>query len=355
LNGLCIYHSFVGEIINKKNLHKMKTSILKKGILAVSLVSCLPSVAQVMISDEMTYTVDTLKNKPWGNKLMVTAGVQGDMDYNGSGASGYYGAYGHGRFNIGRFLQVGGTFVMPITEAPTDKPDLKYNVIEAGAVLFFSSKTEKENHKFKIGHGRSNKGAINFTANMPIPKSVQFGLCGGVFNWTRPFVRGQKDTMAFNATNVSDGKNNYHDNIYTNVSASGISAGLAISTNVKAKYRFHTTKVKMHGRGEKKGKATGRRNMSADIGLELLFAPSVRYEDQVKIMKNDTLQTYTISNIHKQRMGFRVRAEVRKSIWSVRFEMGARPGVKYAMGGNGNKALSGLYYTIGLGIGIGAL
>jgi hypothetical protein len=331
----------------------MKTSTLKKGFAALGLLSCFSLQAQFN-SDEMTYRVDTLKNKPRGNKLMVTAGAQGDMDYNGSGASGYYGAYGHSRFNIGRFLQVGGTVVMPFTQAPADKPDLKYSVIEAGAVFFFTDKLEKENHKFTLGHGRSDKGGITFSATLPIPKSVQFGLCGGVYNWTRPFVRGQKDTMAFSATNVSDGKNNYRDNIYTNVSVSGISAGIALSTNIKAKYRFHTTKTTMRGK-VKEGKAMGRRNMSADIAMEFLFAPSVRYQDQVTIRKNDTLQVYSISNINKQRMGFRVRAEVRKSIWSVRFEMGARPGVKYAMGGNGNKALSGLYYTLGLGIGIGAM
>jgi hypothetical protein len=330
----------------------MKTTILKTGFIALGLFSVTTLTAQ-RYDESMSYTVDTLRNKPRSNKLMINAGVQGDADYNGAG-SGYYGAYAHGRFNIGRFLQVGGTFVMPFTDAPKDRPDYKYSIMEAQAALFFSDKTEKEKHDFTLGHGSTKDGRVKFHAALPIPKSVQLGLCGGMFNWTRPFVRGQKDTAIFDAVNISDGRNVYKDNIYTNVSVTGFSAGFALSTNLKAKYRFNT--VKMTSRGNiKHGKTTVRRNTSVDLAMEFLFAPSVRFQENVNVVQNDTAQTYFISNLQKKHMGFRVRAEIRKSIFSVRFEMGVRPGVKYAMGGNGNKTLSGAYYTLGLGIGIGAL
>ena len=316
----------------------------------ISLIAALLLLSGAKLHAQMTYTIDTLKKKPGSNALIINAGVFADFDYNGAG-SGYYGAYAHGRYKIGRFLQVGGTAAIPVTAAPVDKPDLKYLVLEGQAAFFFYDKLSTENHKFKLGHGREGGQEYNYSATLPVPQSMQLGVCGSVFNWTRPIMRGSKDSMIFESTNTATGNPHYQDGIYTNVNVTGFAAGLALSTNAKVKYRFNT----YHNGHERK--KIRRLNSSADVALEMLYAPAIRFRDNVDAGSGASRANYSISNLEKKHMGFRVRADIHRSIFSVRFEMGMRPGVNYFPGGDtgGKKFLKGAYYLIGLGFGIGAL
>jgi hypothetical protein len=329
---------------------------------AVTVLSFFSANFQLKAQADVTYSVDTLFNKPHGNKLMINLGAQADADANGAG-SGYYGAYAHGRFNIGRFLQMGGTIAVPVTAAPTDKPDYKYFIMEAQGAFFFSDKKEMKSEKIVLTHSRkhaqgwNDKTAGNYehSAQLPIQQSTQLGICGGIFTWTRPILRGVKDTVLFNALNTATNSSLYKDNVYTNVTVSGISAGFAVSTNTKAKYRFHIHKVE-EGGNKKESKLNVRRNMSVDMGLELLYAPVILFQNSTTVMAKGGPEQYDISKLKTKHVGFRVRAEMRKKIFSLRFEMGMRPGVDYSLAGNSTKTyLNGAYCLLGMGIGLGAL
>ena len=280
----------------------MKKSIIHSLSAAVIFAFCIvlfPGKAHA----QLTYTVDTLKNKPRSNTLVVNIGAQADFDFNGAG-SGYYGAYAHARYNIGRYLQVGGTFAMPVTAAPADKPDLKYLIMEGQAAFFFVDKLNTALHKFKLGHGTENHEAYNYSATLPVPQSMQIGISGAFFNWTRPIVRGPKDSMIFVSTNTATNNSHYQDNVYTNVNVTGFAAGFALSTNSKVKYRFNIDK---YGKEKKKIR---RLNSSADVAFELLYAPVIRFQNTINAGPENTVQNYSINSLEKKHMGFRVRAEI---------------------------------------------
>ena len=62
-------------------------------------------------------------------------------------------------------------------------------------------------------------------------------------------------------------------------------------------------------------------------------AAAIRFRDNVDAGSGASRANYSISNLEKKHMGFRVRADIHRSIFSVRFEMGMRPGVNYFPGG----------------------
>ncbi len=316
------------------------------------LLFCVLAMGAIKTSNaQATFVVDTIFNRPNANKLMINLGAQADFSYNGAG-SGYYGAYGHARLNFFKYLQAGITIVRPFTQIPSDKPDLKYSVTEFQGTLFFSDKSENEMTKVKVGAS----DGYEYSASFPTPKRVQWGVCGSLFNWTHPFMRSDKDSLTLEALNTTPTSTLgtrvlSNPGVYTNISTSGFSAGFQVSTNTRAKYRIRSTI-----NGHESSKKT-RKNSSVDISLEVLFAPSIRYTEKVSLMQKNGMQTYDISNVKKKHTGFRIRTEMRKGIFSIRNEIGVRPGVKYAMGGSSSspKFLKGAYYLLGLGIGIGAL
>lgn len=298
-----------------------------------------------------TFVVDTIFNRPKANKLMINLGAQADISYNGAG-SGYYGAYGHARLNLTKFFQVGVTIARPFTTLPADKPDLKYSVFEAQAAIFFSDKSETENTTVKV----SSSGGYDYSASFPTPKRVQWGVCGSLFNWTHPFIRDDKDSTTFEAVNTSptntiSANASSNPGVYTNIMTSGFSAGFQVSTNTRAKYRVRST---VNGREHRK---KVRKNSSVDISLEILFAPVIRASDNTNLQQKQGMQNYQISQVKTKHTGFRIRTEMRKGIFSIRNEIGMRPGVRYAMGGDASSPgiFRGAYYLLGLGIGIGAL
>lgn len=92
-----------------------------------------------------------------------------------------------------------------------------------------------------------------------------------------------------------------------------------------------------------------------------MFAPIVnlQYNQQYIIPLNDSIAQ--LKDIPIKHFGFRIRSEIRKGIFSIRSEMGLRPGVKTKAGGeNGEdnffttKLLTGAYFVLGFGVGIGA-
>jgi hypothetical protein len=298
-----------------------------------------------------TFEVDTIFNKPKANRLMINLGAQADFSHNGAG-SGYYGAYGHARMNLTKFFQVGVTVVRPFTAPPADKPDLKYSVFEIQAAVFFSDKSQSETTKVKV----ATSGGFSYSASFPTPKRTQWGVCGSLFNWTHPFIRDDKDSTTLEAVNTSP-TNTISSNVasnpgvYTNITTSGFSAGFQVSTNTRAKYRVRST---VNGRDHSK---KVRKNSSVDVSLEVLFAPVIRASDNTNLQQKQGMQNYQISHVKTKHTGFRIRTEMRKGIFSIRNEIGMRPGVKYAMGGDVSTPgfLRGAYYLLGLGIGIGAL
>jgi len=319
------------------------------------------------------YSLDTLFDKPHGNTIMVMAGFQGDADANGAG-SGYYGVYGRARYNIGRFLQVSGMYANSVT-TPATQPDFKYSILEASGAFFFSDKMEKDNRAFKVKgkikeiktvfHSDRRVNSQNSAATMlAVPKAVQIGVCGGFFNWTRPLIRGPKDTLAFKATNELTGSHNYQSNVYTNVHVTGFSAGFAMTTNAKAKYKFHSYNTERYHEGQTRsgekvikdnGFKNGLRDMSVDLALELLVG-GVTIQNTSTLVQNGKNVNYLITDAKTKNVGYRVRAELRSKIFSLRMEIGCRPGASYGVGGSKTSSiLNGAYYLLGVGFGIGAL
>lgn len=322
------------------------------------------------------YSVDTIFDKPHANRLMVIAGAQGDGSY--------YGAYARARINLGRLLQVGGIVAAPFTSAPSNRPDIKYSVIEGQAAFFFSDKMERDNRAFfikgqnlqimqdmKTGKELKKPIGSKVEALMPVPKSVQLGFCGGFFNWTRPITRGAKDSGLFVAQNTVTGSKAFKENLYTNVNVTGFAAGFAMTTNAKAKYKFHVYEQEqvlekvaeneyktlgqkpLKSRGSKKGL----RDVSVDLALEFLMAPAIIVRGTSTLLEDGIPVEYTITDLKKKYMGGRVRADIRNKIWSLRMEIGTRPGASNNIPGSSEtpKILRGAYYLLGVGFGIGAL
>lgn len=291
----------------------------------------------------LTYTVDTLLKKPKANRLMVNIGGQFDAD--GSKGSGGGGIYLHSRYKLADILQFGGTVAMfPATNAT--KPDASYLIMDVYGAFYFKSEVKTANSNIKLGQGKIDGKQYKFSANIPTSQWQQTGVCAGVFNWTRPYFRSAGDTSnfkTFTATNKATGKIDYSDSAYTNVNVTGISFGLAVSTSSKSKYKFNTnygTKIR-------------RVNTSIDAAIEVLFAPVIVAKDEVRFVKDGLTTTYTISDVKKKHFGFRIRAEVRQKIISMRMEMGLRPGVDFTFGDK--SFFNGAYLAMGFGIGIGAL
>ena len=153
--------------------------------------------------------------------------------------------------------------------------------------------------------------------DLPVPNSSQMGVSATVFNWNRPFMRGAKDSTIFEATNTTTNSSLYNNNVYTNINVSGIAGGFVFSNNTKAKYRFNM----VDERSSKKIKKIRRVNVSSDIALEVLYAPSITFKSSTNLMASDMLQNYAISNVKVKHVGFRIRAEVRERIFSIRFEI----------------------------------
>lgn len=335
------------------------------------------------------YTVDTIYLKPKSNRIGFNIG--GQLDANGDGARRHnFGLYAFGRVNVSRFL-FSGLVAMPMPGVTYNSPDASsYNIQEATAVFCFGSErknkttptvstTEIEREGTLFYTGGKCKEIINVIttttyvgaygtgyttrssskgkktgkvyAELSVPKRSKVGLSAGVFNWARP------------------------NNISGVVHATGFSFGFVGYTNKKAKYKFNYQvkgntctdlgngqyNVVPNGKVYKTGKKTGKVNQTIDFGLEFLYAPNINFDiPQYRVFTDDTDTLGHLEDIKKKHFGFRFRTEVRRGIFSMRYEVGLRPGVKYKIGGAAGednfatRAMSGGYILMGFGIGIGA-
>ena len=337
------------------------------------------------------WSVEPIYVKPRSNKFILNVGAQ--LNISGD-AKGNYGAYMYSRINVSRFIFSGLYAMMPNTN---------YSIKEGAIVFCFKGKSYRQkgmdydDDKVAINFktGGSNKiispGPVTYTsvsyqnaygattnyysddvaykvttkttkienvkkkvksyATLNVPKYTVTGLSLGVFDW-----RSNHDSAGV-------------------VDAKGFSFGIVSSINQKAKYRFkweeRINDVTVLGVGEykerptdrirRKGTKTGRVNSTIDVAMEFLYAPLVQfqYNQQFIVPKNDSIAQ--IKDIPKKYFGFRIRSEIRKGIFSIRNEIGLRPGVKTKAGGEKGednffttKVFTGAYMIFGVGIGIGA-
>ncbi len=337
------------------------------------------------------WSVEPIYVKPRSNKIMVNIGAQ----YNVSGdATGNAGAYLYSRINVSRFI-FSGLFAM--------NPEMDYSIKEGTIVFCFKGKSNRKNGmdyddervaiNFKTGgsHKIISPGKVTYTnvsyqtaygattnyysndavykvtttttkienvkkrvksyATLNVPKYTVSGLSLGVYDWKL-----------------------HHDSAGI-VNVQGFSFGIVTSINQKAKYKFNWEErindVTVYGVGDyketptgkirRKGSKIGRVNSTIDVVLEFLYAPIVNFQHNQQYITplNDTIAQ--LKDIPKKYFGFRIRSEIRRGIFSIRNELGLRPGVKTKAGGEKGednffttKVLTGAYLVFGLGIGIGA-
>ncbi|HEX7413913.1 MAG TPA: hypothetical protein VF411_07680 [Bacteroidia bacterium] len=343
----------------------------------------------------VSFTCDTIFNKPNSNRIELNVGGQADVNGDASGVNS--GIYGYGRIRIPHFMFSGLVAMAPGTN---------YGVEEATVVFCFKGSSEKkagstavvattdvgtERKKFKTGgtikyispqawtsktveyngpNGTSNnnirgdattkttttksgmsnaKHTVKAITYLEVPKYTVSGLSVGAFHWDRP------------------------NSISGIAHVTGMSLGLVASINSKAKYRFHYTEkvndVKILGLGNyittptdkirKTGTKIGKYNSTIDVGLELLYAPMVQFEQTQYFVKSATDTVGHLQDVKKKNFGFRIRSEIRKGPISMRFEVGLRPGVKAKVGGAAGednfatRMMGGAYVLFGVGIGLG--
>lgn len=365
-------------------------------LLAISLSICSFSIKAQRITDvgyyrKVWWSVEPIYVKPNSNKIMLNLGAQ----YYASGdAKANYGPYCYARVNVSRFIFSGLVSMMPNSDFSVKEGTVVFCFKGSGnrrngqtyddnkvAIAFRTGGTHKivspgkvtyTNVSYQTAYGATtnqyatdaaykvtttttqtenvNKRVKSY-ATLNVPKYTVTGLSLGVYDW-----RLNHDSAGI-------------------VNVQGFSFGLVTSINQKAKYKFsweeRINEVKILDIGEykeyptgkirRKGTRTGRVNSTIDVGIEFLMAPLVNLERDQQFIKTETDTIGGLKDIPKKYFGFRIRSDIRKGIFSLRYEIGLRPGVKTKAGGkNGEdnffttKVFSGAYMAFGLGIGIGA-
>lgn len=352
--------------------------------------------AQIAYYREVYYSVDTLYLKPRSNRVMINVGAQADINGDASGTN--IAPYLYARAQVSRFLFSGLVSALPGTS---------YNIQEATVVFCFKGASEKPKSgvtvgdmgvrpiKFKTGgkHKYISPEDYSFTTTKEDVsyRGPTMNAPGGTkvttttttkHSGTKNVKRKEKSTAYLNVplyTRAGFSIGAFHwarpNNISKVSNAQGISFGFVATTNQKARYRFHyrvkENDVDVNGLGNydvratdriyKRGTKIGRVNSSIDFAMEFLYSPIVLLDKPQYLQKSQTDTTGKLVDIKKKNFGFRFRAEVRKGIVSMRYEVGLRPGVKARVGGIdgednvATRLMGGAYVLVGLGIGIGAL
>lgn len=301
-----------------------------------------------------TVEVDTIFKKPNPNRLMLGVGFQGELNFNGSNSYSS-GVYVHGRYNLGKYFQLGGTFAAPMDKSAGQSPDAKYQQIEGQMTFFFKDKIHNNIKNTGFGkvmeeNGEDESGPRReYNAKVIVPNRVQKGVCISAYKYTRSIARGSEDTLLFTATDIQTRSANYTENVYANFTTIGYSFGYLVSSNRKVKYKLYG-----NIEGEMRSRKA-RKNGSSDFAFELLYAPSIKFENKAWVKDEYGVQHgYMVDNFKKNNWGARVRVEIRNGIESLRFELGTRPGSGFAFAGDSKiTVLNGAYVLIGVGLGFG--
>lgn len=329
----------------------------------------------------VTATIDTISCNPKSNRVVLHAGAQWDWNN--------YGPYFYGRINVSKFVLTGFVAMLPQTN---------YNVQEAVLVFCFGGSSQRKNdgkarvttedvgfeevyfktggtdkiisarsfdrkteyHDYGTGadmirHEWGTENVISkvkHRASVAVPKYTVAGLSLGAYHWQR-----------------NQGKAGIVD-------VMGLSFGLNAYINRKARYKFnyqeHVNDVEVLGVGKftetptdsirRSGIKRGRTNRSVDIGMEFFYAPLVQFENPQERLYAENDSIGYLVDFKKKHGGFRFKFDIRYGYFSMRYELGFRPGVKNRMSSNPDaennfltRSMTGTYVTLGIGIGIGML
>lgn len=337
------------------------------------------------------WSVEPIYVKPNSNKIMINFGAQ----YDASGdAKANSSPFCYARVNVSRFIISGLVATMP---------GIDYSVKEGTVVFCFKGAGNRKNgasfdddkvainfrtggsHKI-ISPGRVTYTSVSYqTAYGATTNSYASDAAYKVTTTTTKTENVKKKVKSFATLNVpkytvSGFSLGVYDWKLNNDSAGlvgvkGLSFGFVTSINQKAKYKFSWEerineiqvlelgkyKETPTGKIRRKGTKTGRVNSTIDVAIEFLYAPVINFDrdQQFLVTPSDSIGSW--QNIPKKHFGFRIRSDMRRGIFSFRYELGLRPGVKTKAGGvRGEdnffttKVLTGAYMTFGVGFGIGA-
>jgi hypothetical protein len=324
---------------------------------------------EIVWPEDGKYRVDTIYNKKNPYNLFVSAGVVAEGDLFG-GASGF-GAYVRGRYMLARSIMVAANIIIsPNAILPANiSSKYDYHVVEARLSIPFKRSNEPVNVSKKLYTYTFSQGGNNYkrtySANFPVMASTYQCFTASIGQSHRYYTQGFDS--AARSFNIEDaGGNVVHKRATLGYSTMTLSFGYTYSQGLKFKGRVYSN---IEGSRRKK---IVRSKSIIDMSAEILYGITVADKNIIGIndgsgvkYDDNLVNQYKITSagVNKSNLGFRFAADLKKSIFSIKMEMGSRPGITHDYK-NGTarvendkwvRGFSRAYLQMGVGIGIGAL
>ncbi len=356
---------------------KLKNTFLK--LVLLGLVSALCSQFASAQKKEIewpangSYRVDTVYNKKNPYPLFINFGLQAEGDLFASSPAGI-GVYVHGRYTLAKLIQVEGSI---ITGAPIASmvggnvaANYDYHIYQARVTIPFKRSMEPVPVSRKLYQYTYSEGGRTYkktySANFPVMAASYQGLTASMSQIHRYY--GQQKDSGSNSFTINDDVSSKRAYLPALVGYSTVmfSAGFHYSQSLKFKGKVFATIEGSHKRKTVRAKSV------IDFAVEVLMGATI-VDNNISAVKVSNKWSYEAADVNHykintsdtktKKFGWRFEVNMKKGLWGMRFEMGAKPGISHDYKNNNLKVdkewlikgLSNCYMTWGIGFAIGAL